>query len=227
MNLPRFRLLSLAAMIVVAAFALVGAVFTVSASNGGAKGNGASLERTERSVRFRADMRKLWEDHIIWTREFIVAFAANSGDQDEVAARLLANQSDIGDAIKPYYGDDAGDALTELLREHILGAVALLQAAKAGDAQAFESARVAWYSNGQEIAEFLNAANPQNWPLPVISHHMTMHLDLTLQEAAHRLAGDFQSDITDYDAVHHAILEMADFLSLGIIHQFPKEFRGN
>jgi len=174
---------------------------------------------------FRADMRKLWEDHIVWTREFIVSFAAGSGDQDQVAARLLANQDDIGDAVKPFYGEGAGNQLSALLREHILGAVTLLQAAKAGDTVAFDNAKAAWYANGNEIAQFLNAANPQNWRLAETTHHMTMHLDLTLKEAADRLGGHFAADIADYDAVQNAILEMADFLSLGIIHQFPKSFR--
>ena len=225
MGIARLWPVSLAAVMTATALALVAAVYNVSAADGGSKGNGTALERTERSVQFRSDMRALWEEHIVWTREFIVAFAAGSEDQDEVAARLLANQDHIGDAIKPYYGDAAGEALTELLREHILGAVTLLQAAKSGDATAFEAARAAWYQNGTEIAAFLNAANPQHWPLDHATHHMTMHLDLTLQEAAHRLAGDFSADIADYDAVHGAILEMADFLSLGIINQFPNQFR--
>jgi hypothetical protein len=170
-------------------------------------------------------MRELWEEHIVWTREFIVSFAADAPDQDEVAARLLANQDDIGDAIKPFYGEAAGEQLSALLREHILGAVTLLQAAKAGDTATFDAANAAWYANGSEIAQFLSGANPENWPLDHTSHHMTMHLDLTLQEAANRLGGNFAADIADYDAVHDAILEMADFLSLGIIRQFPKDFR--
>jgi len=226
MSIARFWPLSTAAVVLTAAaLAAVAAVYSVSASDGGAKGNGASLERTQKSVEFRNGMRQLWEEHIVWTREFIVSFAAGTGDQDEVAARLLANQDHIGDAIKPYYGDAAGEALTQLLREHILGAVTLLEAAKSGDAQAFEAANAAWYANGTAIAQFLSGANPENWPLGHTTHHMTMHLDLTLQEAAHRLGGDFQADIADYDAVHKAILEMADFLSLGIINQFPKDFR--
>jgi hypothetical protein len=213
------------AAVVAAALGLLAAVYATDAADGGSKGNGASLERTERSVAFREDMRALWEDHIVWTRAFIVSFAADSEDQDEVAARLLANQEHIGDAITPFYGEAAGNQLTELLSEHILGAVTLLKAAKSGDSSEFEAARAAWYANGEEIAQFLNGANPEHWPLDHTSHHMTMHLDLTLREAANRLSGNFSADIADYDAVHNAILEMADFLSLGIIRQFPKEFR--
>lgn len=182
-------------------------------------------ERTEAAVAFRGDMRKLWEDHITWTRLFIVSFAADHPDLAPTTDRLLQNQTDIGNAIKPYYGEDAGNQLTALLNEHILGAAALLQAAKSGDTDAFNETNAAWYANGQEIAQFLHAANPDNWPPEEISHHMNMHLDLTLSEAANRLGGNFAADIGDYDAVHQAILEMSDFLSLGIIHQFPKQFK--
>jgi hypothetical protein len=225
MSITRFWPVSAAAIVpLAAALALVAGGYATSADDGGGKGKG-KLDRTERSVAFREDMRKLWEDHIVWTRAFIVSFAADAEDQDEVATRLLANQDHIGDAIKPFYGEAAGEQLSALLKEHILGAVTLLQAAKAGDTVAFDDGKAAWYANGSAIAQFLNGANPQNWPLAHTSHHMTMHLDLTLQEAANRLGGNFAADIADYDAVHSAILEMSDFLSLGIIHQFPKQFR--
>ena len=86
-----------------------------------------------KQLAFHDDMRKLWEDHITWTRLAIVSFAAGLPDLQATEARLLRNQADIGNAIKPFYGRTAGNRLTALLREHILGAVALLQAAKSGD----------------------------------------------------------------------------------------------
>ena len=44
-------------------------------------------------------MRKLWEDHVTWTRLFIVSAAAGLPDKDATTARLLQNQTDIGDAV--------------------------------------------------------------------------------------------------------------------------------
>ncbi|HEY7661326.1 MAG TPA: hypothetical protein VIC58_12090 [Actinomycetota bacterium] len=173
---------------------------------------------------FHDQMRKLWEDHITWTRLFIVSFAADLPDLDVTTQRLLQNQVDIGDAFRPFYGRAAADELTQLLTEHILGAAALLAAAKAGDTAAFEQARDAWYANAEEIAAFLHEANPRNWPLQEMRSMMREHLDLTLSEAANRLAGNFAADVADYERVHLAILEMADMLSDGIIRQFPKRF---
>ena len=173
---------------------------------------------------FHDEMRRLWEDHIVWTRLYIISAIEDLPDTDHVAQRLLDNQDEIGDAIKPFYGDEAGEALTELLREHILGAVDLLAAAKAGDEAVAGAASEAWSANADDIATFLNTANPDNWAEGELAHEMHMHLDLTLQEAQARLAGDYEAEIAAYDEVHAHILRMADVLSEGIASQFPGRF---
>jgi hypothetical protein len=174
----------------------------------------------------RSAMHKLWEDHITYTRNFIISFAGNLPDQDAVSARLLQNQTDIGNAIKPFYGDAAGTQLTGLLREHILGAVEVLKAAKAGNKEMTNSAVAKWQANGDQIADFLSKANPTNWPADTMKSHMREHLDLTLTEATHRLGGQYAEDIKDYDKVHDQILRLADALSEGIMKQFPDRFKG-
>jgi hypothetical protein len=177
-----------------------------------------------RQVAFHDAMRKLWEDHVTWTRLAIVSFAGGLPDLQATEARLLSNQTDIGNAVKPYYGRAAGNHLTALLREHITGAVALLQAAKSGDSAAITKASNAWYANANEIADFLHTANPHNWARGEMRAMMKTHLDQTLKEAQDRLQGKFAADIRDYEAIHRHILEMADELSNGIMRQFPQRF---
>jgi len=173
---------------------------------------------------FHDAMRKLWEDHITWTRLFIVSFAGDLPDLGATTDRLLQNQVDIGDAIRPFYGDEAADRLTALLTKHITTAAALLDAAKNGDDTAFASAHDDWYRNARHIARFLHEANPTRWPLADMRSMMREHLDLTLAEASDHLTGHYVQDIADYDAVHREILHMADMLSRGIIQQFPGHF---
>ncbi|GAA6525344.1 hypothetical protein [Intrasporangium sp. DVR] len=177
--------------------------------------------RTTGQQALHDQMRKLWEDHVTWTRLAIVTFADGSAGFDATAGRLLQNQVDIGDAIKPFYGAAAGDQLTVLLTDHITTAVELLQAAKAGDDAAFASARERWYANADDIAAFLSAANPRSWPPDLMRADMRMHLDQTLSEAAHELAGDHAASIADYEEVHAHILAMADLLSDGLARAFP------
>jgi hypothetical protein len=185
----------------------------------------ASSKTTDSALAFHDSMRKLWEDHITWTRLYIVSAAAGLPDQDATAQRLLQNQVDIGNAIKPYYGDSAGNQLTELLQQHILIAAQAIADAKNGNTAAFNNDLTQWYANANDIAVFLHNANPDQWPLDQLQAMMKEHLDLTLQEASDRLNGNFQGDIQDYELVHAEILQMADMLSSGITAQFPKQFK--
>ncbi|MFG2295759.1 hypothetical protein [Streptomyces sp. NPDC048603] len=209
----------------VAALALsltVGGTTGTSASPAGPAGGGeAAVSR----LAFHDETRKLWEDHITWTRLSIVSFAGELPDLAPTLQRLFRNQDDLGNSFKPFFGERTGNELTALLREHIQGAVDILVAAKAGDRQQLEAAIAAWYANGEEIADFLSALNPKFWPQDETRAMMREHLDLTLEEATHRLQGDFEADIQDYDEVHNHILGFADFLSCGIIKKFPDQFR--
>jgi hypothetical protein len=185
----------------------------------------ATAKLTHKQLAFHDAMRKLWEDHITWTRLAIISFAHDLPDLSATETRLLRNQTDIGNAVKPYYGRAGGKRLTALLKEHILGAVALLEAAKAGDPTMVEQRSDEWYANAKQIADFLHKANPRHWPRRELRAMMKTHLDQTLDEATHRLQGNYAADIRDYERIHRHILEMADTLSAGIIAQFPRRFR--
>ena len=170
-------------------------------------------------------MRKLWEDHITWTRVFIISAAADLPDKATATERLLQNQVDIGNAIKPFYGEPAGDKLTALLKEHITTAAEVVAAAKANDQAKLADANKRWFANAAQIADFLSGANPKNWPQAEMRAMMHEHLDLTTQEAVARLHGDWAADVKAYDSVHQQILKMADGLTMGIVKQFPEKFK--
>src|SRR4026208_550098 len=152
--------------LLVGSMASAGAILILSVSGASAARNeggvltAASHRPISRSeLACHAQMRKLWEDHITWTRNVIISFQADLPDLNAAIARLLQNQADIGDAIKPYYGDRAGDQPTAPPREAILGAARVLAALKAGDQSALQSALADWYANAHDIAVFLNSAN--------------------------------------------------------------------
>ena len=204
------------------------AVLAVSGSHEGhadADHAKAASVQTGKQLALHDKMRALWEQHVTWTRLAIVSFAADLPDLPSTQARLLRNQADIGDAIKPYYGRRAANKLTRLLREHIAGAVDLLAAAKAGEQAKLAAAKTAWYANGREVADFLSAANRDNWPRNAVRPMMRKHLDQTLDEAVDQLTGRYAAGIREYDAIERHMLEMADTLSSGIIKQFPARFR--
>ena len=169
----------------------------------------------------RAGMRKLWEDHITWTRLFIVSAVADLPDKGATTERLLQNQVDIGNAIKPFYGDAAGSKLSALLKDHILIAADIVTAAKAGQAAQVDSSKARWVANADEIAAFLSGANPRQWPAAEMKTMMREHLDFTTAELMARLNRDWAGDVAAYEKVHAQILKMADMLADGIARQHP------
>jgi len=150
---------------------------------------------TAKQLAFHDAMRKLWEDHVTWTRLAIVSYISDLPDLQATEARLLENQVDIGNALKPFYGKKAGAKLTSLLKQHILGAVDLMAAAKDGDQAAVAKASSAWNANGRQIADFLHAANPSAWASKKMRSMMQVHLDQTLKEAVDRLSGKHAAEV--------------------------------
>src|SRR5262245_50587427 len=47
---------------------------------------------SQESWALKTAMRRLWSDHVIWTREYVVAAIKETPDKDAAAARLLRNQ---------------------------------------------------------------------------------------------------------------------------------------
>jgi hypothetical protein len=169
-------------------------------------------------------MNKLWEDHIVYTRNYIVSAVAGLPETNDVLARLMQNQVDLGNAVKPYYGATAGDQLTTLLKTHISTAGEVVAAAKAGDNAKMADANKRWFANADQIAAFLSKANPQAWPDAAVKQMMHEHLTLTTEEAKAELTGDWDGSIAAYDKVHQQILKMAGAIADGIIKQFPDKF---
>jgi len=185
----------------------------------------ATAAVSDQELALRQGMSKLWEDHVTWTRLAVISLTTGSPDTDATVGRLLRNQVDIGNAVKPFYGAKAGNALTGLLREHILIAADLIAAAKAGDSSKVTAEQTRWTANADEIATLLSSANPRFWKPAAMKAMMRSHLRLTTAEVLARLEGRWAADVRAYDRIHTQILHMADMLSDGLVKQFPARFR--
>ncbi|MDX6408368.1 MAG: hypothetical protein QOE13_1439 [Gaiellaceae bacterium] len=179
---------------------------------------------SHRELALRQGMRRLWEEHVMWTRLAVISLTTSTPDTAATVTRLLKNQTDIGNAIKPYYGAAAGRQLTALLREHILIAADLIAAALKGDTSAVNDQQTRWTSNVDRIATLLNHANPRFWKLAPTRAMLHDHLRLTTDEVVARLQHSWAADVKAYDEIHRQALHMADMLSTGIIGQFANRF---
>jgi hypothetical protein len=178
---------------------------------------------TDEATKLVLTLRDLWADHTGWTRNYIISDVAGLPDTTIVAERLLKNQEDIGNAIKPFYGTHAANKLTNLLKGHITGAVELLKAAKAGNTTGAVAAEKKWYENADQIATVLSSANLY-WSKKALKNMLDNHLALTKAEAVARLTGNYAADIATYDKVRQEANMMSDALVDGIVKQFPDKF---
>jgi hypothetical protein len=193
--------------------------------------NAEGNERTERqtqplsqkAVQLRVDMRELWTEHAFWTEKFIVSSIAGLEDQEPVLGRLLKNQDDLGNAIKPFYGEEAGNKLAELLRGHIQIAGKVVAAAKSGNQADFKKYNAEWYKNADDITNFLTAANP-NYNKKELNEMLYMHLKLITEGVVHKINKNWNANITALDKNQEHLMHMSDFLADGIIKQFPDKF---
>jgi len=187
--------------------------------------NPRAMSHSDAAVALKQDMRKLWTDHVVWTRDYIIAAVGDQPDAQAAANRLMKNQDDLGNAVAKYYGAAAGTQLTTLLKEHITIAVDLIKAAKAGNKDAQKQADDKWHQNATQIADFLSKANP-NWPRATLVEMMNTHLSTTTDEVVARLTKNWDADARAFDAVYDHILKMSDAIADGIVKQFPEQFKG-
>ena len=191
-----------------------------------------ALERTfsedmpfnKASCDLRMAERKLWIDHVSWTRDFIKSDLSSLEDKEAVLERLLKNQDDIGNSIKPFYGEEAGNKLAALLREHITTAGEVINAAKSGNKDDLETANKLWYENADKIADFLSTANP-NYSNKTLKDMLHKHLEFVTAQVVARLNKDWKADISSHDKGEDHMIMFADTLTDGIIKQFPKKFK--
>jgi len=184
-----------------------------------------NVANSDAAITLKQDMRKLWTDHVVWTRDYIIAATQSQPDATAALNRLMKNQDDIGNAVAKFYGASAGGQLTTLLKEHIAVAGDIVKAAMAGDKAKQKAADDKWHQNATQISDFLSKANP-NWPRATLLDMMNKHLSTTSTELVARLGKDWEGDVRAFDAVYDHILHMADALSDGIIKQFPEKFGG-
>ena len=103
--------------------------------------------------------RKLWVQHVMWTRSFVISTASDLGDLDFVTQRLMQNPGDMAEIIRPFYGNQTAATFQRLFTEHLSIAAKLVNAAKAGDTESVAELEEKWYQNDDEIAAFLAAVN--------------------------------------------------------------------
>ncbi|WP_212391950.1 hypothetical protein [Sporosarcina beigongshangi] len=174
-------------------------------------------------VDFISMNRLLWMEHVNWTRMTIISIVFGLPDLQFVQERLLRNATDLGNCLRPFYGDQIADRYTVLIKEHLLLAAQLVTAAAKGEEQKAAEAERQWYRNADDIAEFLSDINPY-LGIEEVRQMFYMHLALTKQEAVYMIQKNYQADVEVFDKIEAQALEMSDMIANAIVKQFPGMF---
>jgi hypothetical protein len=172
----------------------------------------------------RIAMRRLWDDQLVFTRNFIISTLAMDRDQGPCADYLLQHQTTMADALMPYYGDEASARLAALLRTHAELTAELVRSISAGEIDTLARQRAYWVGNVQEIAAYLATLNPR-WKREQLERRLETYLELTMDEIAGRSIRNWEVELAAYERVRAHSTRLADFLSNGIIQQHPERFR--
>ena len=171
----------------------------------------------------RIIMRTLFTDHIIWTRNYLLAALADSPDAQPVSKRLLKNTEDIGNMLIPYYGKEAGQKVTSLLKKHVIITIDLISAIKSDNHDKFKELDIQWHDSAIVIAHFFSTQS-QYLPQETVIKVLNAHLILTTEEISARLSKNWKDDITTFDKIVAQALAMADHFTKALIQQFPQKF---
>ncbi len=180
-----------------------------------------NISQTE--ANFMAMNRLLWMEHVNWTRMTIISIVFNLPDLPFVQKRLLQNATDLGNSIRPFYGNQIADHYAELINEHLTIAAELVTAAVKGDAKTAEAKEKEWYRNGDDIVLFLTKINPY-LSKEAIQKMFYLHLALTKEEAVTMIKKDYQASIAVFDKIVAEALAMSDLIASAIVMQFSQLF---
>lgn len=161
-------------------------------------------------------LRSLWTQHVVWTRDYILASFNETPDKQTASQRLMQNQTNIGNALKPVFGNRNGDRMTELLKEHIRLADYIIGAVRTKQERKTNELIRQWRRNGEDIADFLTKLNPKNWPPHLVQPMLQTHLTLTIKEVQARANRDWKMGQEAYDQVYKQAMYMADTMTMGI-----------
>lgn len=165
------------------------------------------------------ELRRLWNEHVMWTRTFIVSAVEGLGDLDSITDRLLRNPADMAQVLAIYYGEEAADTFRILLEDHLKIAAEMLMAIQSEDAGAAKQYMDLWYANGAAMSAFLGEINDY-WTEEEWKVLLEEHLDMVKDYMIIRLNKAYADDPPFYDRMEAQALAMADLMTAGTIRQF-------
>ena len=166
-------------------------------------------------VDLRQRMRMAWHNHITLVKFYLISFFENLSSQNAWKDAVYKNAEEILAIFAQYYPASAMQRFRKLFMEHLRltdEVAAGLKADPAFSGAAMEN----WYINAEEIASFLSRQTPA-YNETELRKMFYDHLDMERQQMEAYLDGDYETDIEIYLRSQQNMIELADFLTSGLL----------
>jgi hypothetical protein len=195
-----------------------------------------SVVINEKTLIFRMDSRTLWTRYSLGMINYSVSSFGDLASTPSVEKNLANSAASIGEFFIPYYGMKSGNKIGSLLTVISNNGARVVDAIKnKRDMAAYE---VIWSKQIDELANYLNEINPQQYPKDLLSEQFTSLTRLWAEDFNARYNNDYITDSIALDNilkiavsgipnhVNKGYVSIADTLSRGVIAQFPLSFVG-
>lgn len=166
-------------------------------------------------VDLRQRMRMAWLNHITLVKFYLISFFENLSGQNAWKDAVYKNAEEILAIFAQYYPASAMQRFRKLFMEHLRltdEVAAGLKADPAFSGAAMEN----WYINAEEIASFLSRQTPA-YNETELRKMFYDYLDMERQQMEAYLDGDYETDIEIYLRSQQNMIELADFLTSGLL----------
>ena len=166
-------------------------------------------------VDLRQRMRMAWLNHITLVKFYLISFFENLSSQNAWKDAVYKNAEEILAIFAQYYPASAMQRFRKLFMEHLRltdEVAAGLKADPAFSGAAMEN----WYINAEEIASFLSRQTPA-YNETELRKMFYDHLDMERQQMEAYLDGDYETDIEIYLRSQQNMIELAAFLTSGLL----------
>ena len=181
-----------------------------------------TARHTHEAIKLKLHMRKLWTDHAIFTRMFIIDLIGDLPGMSYTIDRLDRSQEQTGNCFRPFFGDVAANKLTSLLKEHITIAVDLFKMIKIGNVADATILEDQWATNIENMSNLLCTAN-KYYSIDELTDIFRTYLILTKYQFIARIDGDYSAEIMYFDMGLNHIMRISDYLADGIVKEFFSE----
>lgn len=176
-----------------------------------------TVQRDE--VDLNNDMRKAWQQHVYWTRMLMTSLLNDLKDKDATEKRVMQTPKGIADVFDRFYDKAVVAQLRQLLEEHTRIGGEIIQTTKESGIQAADQLERQWYQNADQIARLLSDIN-KDYSYDELHRALAQHMEMLKQQLLASINQEYTEAVGVFDEGEKQILELADYLTEGLLKQF-------